>query len=191
MGEVAEFQGRLAGTTAAAEIQAWHLSEYLRGNLHAPYPGPCNATILKVHGLQLAAVGIADADPAAGMSEVALEDPEFGVYQKCVIQGDRLVGVVMAGDTSEFPRYRDLVAGGVELGELRRRLLRGSGPPPLEGRLVCSCNQVGTSTIQRSISRRRQAGDCTLAAVCAESRAGTSCGSCRPEVQALIKGEGG
>jgi ferredoxin-nitrate reductase len=184
IGEVAEFRGRSAGTTAAVEVQARCLAEFLRGNLHEPYRGPLDATILKVEGIQLAAIGVPEA--AEGMSEVALDDPELGVYHKCVVSGGRLVGAIMLGDTSTFGEYRDLVMSGIELDERRATLLRsGAAAPAVDGRLVCSCNRVGERTIARAAEALASRGACDLAALCAETRAGTACGSCRPEVERI------
>ncbi len=186
IGEVAEFRGNTAGTTAAAEEQARQLAESLRGNLHARYRGPVNSSVLKVEGLSLAAIGLSEAGP--GMSEVVLDDPALGIYHKCVIKDDRLVGVIMYGDTDRFADYRELVAKGIELDDLRPTLLRPSaGARAVEGRLVCSCNQVGETTIIRAIGEAAAKGACDLSAVCASTRAGTSCGSCRPEISQLIQ----
>lgn len=183
LGEVADFRGQSAATTAAAERQAWHLVEHLRGNPHAPYPGPQNPNILKVEGLLLASAG--EADPAPGTAEViALQDDALGTYQKLVVRDDRLVGAICVGDLSQFAEYRRLIASGAELDERRAQLLRGGNARPVEGKLVCSCNQVGEDTITRCVA----SGERNLAKVCAATGAGTSCGSCRPEVARLISG---
>jgi ferredoxin-nitrate reductase len=181
IGEVADFQSQAATTTAAAERQAWHLVEYLRGNPHAPYRGPINSNILKVHGVQLASIGETDPrDP--GSQSLVFEDAELGIYQKLVIQDDRLIGVLLFGDTTGFAAYRELVASGTELEDRRATLLRGNAATPVEGRLVCSCNQVGEDTLLREI-----AGGCSsVAQLCAKTTAGTACGSCRSEVAALL-----
>jgi ferredoxin-nitrate reductase len=181
IGEVADFKSQAAATTAAAERQAWHLVEHLRGNPHAPYPGPINSNILKVHGVQLASIGETDPTDASCQSLV-FEDQDRGIYQKLVIKDDRVIGVLLFGDTTGFAAYRDLVASGTELEDRRETLLRGSAAKPVEGRLVCSCNQVGEGTLVREI-----AGGCsTLAQLCAKTAAGTACGSCRSEVGAVL-----
>ena len=184
IGECAEYQGKRVGTTTGAEQQAGALAEFLRGNPHAPFRGAVEANILKVRGLQVASCGQVDSDGEAGLETVVLEDPRRGLYQKAVIKDDRLVGVVMIGSIEGFAEHRELIRSGLELDDQRARLLRlggagGSGP---RGRLVCSCNQVGAEDITALI----KSGTCELAAVCAASKAGTSCGSCRPEVQQLI-----
>ena len=178
MGEVAEFQGAAAHTTAASEVQAKHVVEWLRGNPHAPYPGPFDANLLKIEGVPLASAGETDPDP--GTAEIiTFEDVHTGVYQKAVVRNDRLVGILLFGDTSGFPAYRDLIANGVELEDRRSSLLRGSGTSaPVEGALICSCNQVGTGTIERLVRE----GITDLPTLCARSQGGTGCGSCRPEV---------
>ncbi len=182
LGEVADFRGQSAATTAAAERQAWHLVETLRGNPHAPYPGPQNPNILKVEGVLLGAAGEVDPDP--GTAEVVtLLDEALGTYQKLVVRNDRLVGAICVGDLSSFADYRRLIATGTELDDRRATLLRGGAAKPIEGKLVCSCNQVGEDTITRCIA----GGERNLAKVCAATGAGTSCGSCRPEVARLIE----
>ena len=57
---------------------------------------------------------------------------------------------------------------------------------PIEGKLVCSCNGIGEDTITRTVREQTAAGSCSLNSVCAATRAGTSCGSCRPEVGKLL-----
>lgn len=182
LGEVSDYQGTAAGTTAAAERQAWHLVEDLRGNLFAPYRGALNSNILKVHGVQLATVGDTDPDDPTTQT-VIFEDVEAGIYQKAVIKDDRLIGVLLFGDTTGFATYRDLVANRTELEDQRATLLRGgSAATAVDGALVCSCNRIGANTITKAIAD----GCTTLAAVCAKTAAGTSCGSCRPEVAQLL-----
>jgi ferredoxin-nitrate reductase len=186
IGEVAEWNGKVAGTTAAAEAEARELVEFLRGNLHSPYRGPFNANILKVHGVPCASAGDTE-DDQPGTQSVIYHDPFAGIYQRAVVRDDRLIGIVMYGDTAGFAAYAKLIDSGTELDEKRATLLRGGGGvAPIEGRLVCSCNGIGEDTIKRTITTQVAAGACSLASVCASTRAGTACGSCRPEVNKLI-----
>ena len=66
----------------------------------------------------------------------------------------------------------------------RLELLRSNKKAePVIGKLVCSCGGVGEGNIIGKI-----AGGCTdLKALCAASGAGQGCGSCRPEVQAILE----
>ena len=51
------------------------------------------------------------------------------------------------------------------------------------GAIVCSCFSVGVNQIQHAVL---EGGLVTVDAVGAALSAGTNCGSCRPEIQALI-----
>ena len=53
-----------------------------------------------------------------------------------------------------------------------------------KGETVCACFQVGANQIRIAIT---DAGCITAAAVGATLRAGTNCGSCRPEIERMIR----
>jgi len=53
---------------------------------------------------------------------------------------------------------------------------------PDHGAIICSCENVGTLTIQSAISGGAHSVDAIGKATCA----GTNCGSCRPELQAML-----
>src|SRR5262245_23170946 len=62
------------------------------------------------------------------------------------------------------------------------------GAPPPVDRLpdsaqICDCNAVSKGRIVQAVLE----GARSLSAVCELTRAGTGCGSCRPEVQSLIE----
>ena len=66
----------------------------------------------------------------------------------------------------------------------RHALLSGreGGDTAPRGRIICSCFSVGERTIDDAI-----AGGChTLAALGAKLKCGTNCGSCIPELKALL-----
>jgi ferredoxin-nitrate reductase len=167
------------------------LAEFLRGNDHAPFRPTPSANILKIHVLSLAAAGATDPspdDPALPANEietVTLLDSRHRFYQKCVIHKDRLIGAICMGDTQNFSQYLEWIAAGTELEDLRRTLLRpGAGAaPPLDGPLICSCHHVGAGTIASAAADNHY----SLPQVCAATRAGTGCGSCKPEIARLIK----
>jgi ferredoxin-nitrate reductase len=189
IGECAEHEGQTYGTTPAAEAQARALAEFLRGNEHAPYRGTVTANILKIPGLSLAAAGITD-PPELAPGEtpyevVTLHDPRSRYYQKCVVQNDRLVGAICLGDTANFSQYLEWISSGLELEDSRQTLLRpGAGAArPVKGTLVCSCHHVGAGTIEDAAP----GAGYDLGRVCSATRAGTGCGSCRPEVLAIVQ----
>jgi ferredoxin-nitrate reductase len=89
-----------------------------------------------------------------------------------------VIGAICLGDLGPWPHLLDLCQSGVELDELRDQVLAPGGGQPVAGRLVCSCMQVGETTIAEAA----RSHGCDPARVCAATRAGTGCGSCRPEV---------
>lgn len=198
IGEVAEFSYRAtsgrtgsaaASTTAAAALQGRHLAEVLRGNPHHPYAGPFNQNLLKIHGFPLASCGETDPGglpPVAGAPPaevVTVHDPALGVYQKVVIRADRVVGALCIGDLAPFPGLARMVETGTELDEARSTLLRGKAAAPPDGRLVCSCNQIGEHTLRREIT----AGCRNVDQLVERTLAGAGCGSCRPEIARLAR----
>ena len=143
--------------------------------------------MLKIPGTAVATVGLtAPGDGAGeGFEEVTLLDRRMGYYKKCVVRHDRLVGAVLIGDTAEFAAFRRLIESGSELDEQREQLLRPAAaglPGTPRGRLVCSCHGVGGDDLRAAVG----SGCTTLAELCAATRAGTGCGTCRPEVAAVL-----
>ncbi|MGO4906998.1 molybdopterin-dependent oxidoreductase [Pseudorhodobacter sp. W20_MBD10_FR17] len=59
---------------------------------------------------------------------------------------------------------------------------RPAGNTPDEGAILCSCFSIGVNAIQRAIAD----GANSLAEIGARTCAGTNCGSCRPEITALL-----
>src|SRR5262249_1845607 len=124
VGECAQVGEHLAGTTAEADAQARALAEYFRGNDNAPYTPAPTANILKLRGMQPPAAGITDPDPAQNFETVLFHDAGRRLYQKCVIQDDRLVGTICLGDTARFQEFLRHMTTGIELEDLRDTLLR-------------------------------------------------------------------
>ncbi|GEO10939.1 hypothetical protein SAE01_34350 [Segetibacter aerophilus] len=185
IGEIAEFKGFLYGITAAAEQQADIVAKHLNGDISNFYEGSLLMNILKMHGTDLCSLGLPEApanDPA--YEEVVFIDKAKRYYKKCVIHNDRLVGAILIGDKTEFLEYRDLIQHKIELSEKRLELLRsGKKAEPVIGKLICSCGSVGEGNIENKIRE----GCTELKSLCTASGAGMGCGSCRPEVLAILE----
>ncbi len=121
---------------------------------------------------------------STGYEEILFIDKSQGYYKKCIIHNDRLVGAVMVGDKAEFAEFKSLIENKLELSEQRLKLLRsGKKGEPVIGKLVCSCNSVGEGNLTRLID-----GGChVLQELCRQTGAGLGCGSCKPEIQQLIR----
>jgi ferredoxin-nitrate reductase len=188
LGEVAEFEGQLHGTTAAAEEQANIGAAHLAGDVQAIYAGSVSQNILKVSGFKLASVGMVR-PPADDMSyeEIVFLDRAARVYSKCVVRDERLIGALLVGDQRELPRLRDLIRSGEELGTRRATLLRSGASRPNTGggKIVCSCMSVDEETLGSACA----AGAETLEKLMGVTTAGTGCGSCRPEMMSLLRSQ--
>lgn len=185
IGEIAEHNKMLYGITATAEEQASFLVRFLNGDISTPYTGSTLMNILKVEGLDICSVGLTEIPNAAeGYEEIVFTDVNKRTYKKCIILQDKLVGTILIGNKEEFVEYRDLIRNKQELGEKRDKLLRSSGESKkVLGKLVCSCNSVGEGNIKEAFL-----GGCTeFNAICTQTGAGTGCGSCRPEVKAILE----
>jgi ferredoxin-nitrate reductase len=185
VGEIAEFRGFLYGITAAAEQQAEIVARHLSGDISQYYEGSLLMNILKMHGTDLCSLGLPEAPPNdPAYEEVVFIDKAKRYYKKCIIHNDRLVGAILIGDKTEFLEFRDLIQNKTELSEKRLALLRSNKKAePVIGKIVCSCGGVGEGNIINKIAE----GCTELKTLCAASGAGQGCGSCRPEVQAILE----
>jgi ferredoxin-nitrate reductase len=185
IGEIAEHNGKTLGITSAAEKQADALARFIHGDLQSRYEAAVPMNILKLSGLDLCSIGIPEI-PAnnEGYDEILFIDKASRYYKKCIIKDDRLVGAILVGDKTEFAEFKNLIENKVELSEKRLQLLRsGRKSDPVMGKLVCSCNQVGEGNLDRLIDH----GHKNLNALCEHSGAGSGCGSCKPEIQEILK----
>lgn len=183
IGEIAEFEGILYGITAAAEQQAHVVARYLQGDIASFYKGSLFMNIIKIHGFDLCSIGIPEC-PNEDYEEIIFLDKAKRYYKKCIIHQDRLVGAILIGDKTEFQEFRELIANKIELNEKRLQLLRsGKKAEPVLGKLVCSCNNVGSENLKNKINE----GCTELKQLCSLTGAGTGCGSCRPEVQRILE----
>ncbi|GAA0892499.1 hypothetical protein GCM10009122_21780 [Fulvivirga kasyanovii] len=194
LGEIAEFEQKLNGITAAAEEQADICARYISGDLSATYKGSVSMNILKFSHLDLCSIGIPEVPTnAKDYDEIIFLDRSQLYYKKCIVKGDKLVGTILMGDKLEFAEFKELIDSGTELSEKRMQLLRSNKrPEPVSGKLVCSCNNVGKGNIEQAIAKGCQ----SLNEICQKTGAGLGCGSCKPEVQrilenSLVKSEAG
>ncbi|MEO0472117.1 MAG: (2Fe-2S)-binding protein, partial [Bacteroidota bacterium] len=184
IGEIAEFYQKLYGITAAAEQQADSLARYLTGDLASVYQGSVLMNILKFDDFNLCSVGdILHPANDQEIEEVIFTDLSQRYYKKCIVRNDRLIGAILLGDKAEFAEFKALIEDKIELSDKRNELLRAqSGAKPVLGKLLCSCNQVGSGNLKEAIA----AGCTDLNDLCKQTGAGLGCGSCKPEVKAIL-----
>ncbi len=190
VGECAQHRGEVYGLVAPVWEQAVVLAEHLTGtNPHAAYEGSRTGTALKVAGIDVVAMGIKG--PEHEDDEfVQFYDPRSGIYKSIVVRDDRLVGAMLLGDVSRATTLTQAFDGRIEIPADRAALLFDLGDPqgadvaadlPDETQ-VCNCNGVSKGDIVSCVHD----GAGTLAQVCARTRAGKGCGSCKSLVADIV-----
>jgi ferredoxin-nitrate reductase len=182
VGECVEHRGTVYGLWAPAAAQARVAGASLSGD-PAGFQGESPATNLKVGGVDLFAGSARDA--SAG-DELVWIDGRRGVYRKLTLDGERLAGAILLGDVSGARELSSLLRSGEPVPE---KLLAPPGaaveaPKPGPDDLVCSCNAVSRGEIEAAVRAR---GLRSATEVGRETRAGTGCGSCVREIEALLR----
>jgi nitrite reductase (NADH) large subunit len=191
VGECAQHRGATYGLATPIREQTAVLADRLTGaDPAARYGGSTLVTRLKVSGVELATIGIAE--PEHENDEVArFSEPRRGVYKSAIVRDGKLVGAILLGDLAKAPFLTQAFDQGTALPKDRAALLFDlAGPPPELGATgqpddaeVCRCNGVSKGAIRASVL----AGQRSLPQVAAATRAGTECGSCRAQVVQLIE----
>ena len=194
VGECAAHRGIAYGLVAPlfeqGKVCATHLAEFGIGR----YTGSQTSTKLKVTGIDLFSAGnFAGGDDC---EEIVMNDPYGGVYKKLVIQGDKLVGACLYGDTVDGSWYFKLLREGRAIADIRDKLMFGEsniGDAGHQGNTraaamadsdeVCGCNGVNKGTICKAIKDK---GLFTLDEVRKHTKASASCGSCTGLVEQLL-----
>ncbi|MGI8430089.1 MAG: molybdopterin-dependent oxidoreductase [Solirubrobacteraceae bacterium] len=183
VGECAEHRGVVEGLWAPIAEQAQVAGATIAGD-PAGYHGMVPATTLKVAGVGLFAGGVSSATSA--QDELVFSDSRRGVHRKLVLEGDRLAGALLVGDTAQARRLSEFLRSGEPLpGELLESGGTGGDAAVASDpeTLVCSCNTVTRGTIESAIAAN---GLTTVTAVGRATRASTGCGSCACDVEAIL-----
>jgi NAD(P)H-dependent nitrite reductase large subunit len=192
IGECAQHRGRVYGLVAPVWEQVQVLADRLtRRKPDALYRGSSASTKLKVAGVELAVMG--ERDPVEEDDEVvSYAEPSRGVYKKLIVRNNRLAGAIVIGDGAIVPGLIQAYRESRLLASSRAQLLfpvAGNDPTPLSADRVpdtaqiCDCNAVTKADIVEAVLT----GARSLQAVIDVTRACTGCGSCRPQVQAIVE----
>ncbi len=191
IGECAQHRGHVYGLVAPLWEQAQSLAERLTNhNPQVIYQGSQVSTKLKVMGVELAVMG--EKEPSHESDEVVTyAEPSRGVYKKLIVQDGRLAGAILLGDGLATPRVLQVFDRREVLPENRAELLFSlageskaiSVADLPDSAQICNCNGVSKGKIIAAV----QAGKRSLKMLCDATRAGTGCGSCKPQVQELLE----
>jgi nitrite reductase (NADH) large subunit len=195
LGECAEADGQVFGLVAPLYEMAGVVAAQLADDATASFKSSATATKLKVTGISLYSAG--DFAEAKDREEIVLRDAARGLYRRLVLKDNRIIGVVMYGDTADGPWFFDQLKRGTDVGDMRERLIFGQGYAggiPLDPAAaiaalpddaeICGCNGVCKGKITGAIAGL---GLKTLDEVRAHTKASASCGSCSGLVEQLLK----
>ena len=191
IGECACWQGRVFGLVAPGYKMAQVASAHLIGE-SAKFEGADMSAKLKLMGVDVGSIGDAKAKTIGCRSYVYL-DENMPVYKKLVVSNDnkKLLGAVLVGDTTDYSNLLQLMLNNMDLPEHPDSLILPShaGAKPALGAdalpdtaQICSCFDVTKAKIVQAI----HAGCHTVAAIKAETKAGTGCGGCIPLVTQIL-----
>jgi nitrite reductase (NADH) large subunit len=189
VGECAEHRGVTYGLVAPLYEQAAVLAAHLAGEQGGAFLPVPTATQLKVAGVDLFAGG--RTTPESGDQEVLLRDDGQGVYKKLVLRDEAVVGVALLGDLGPMAAAGDALVRGVKVADRLALLGVGRDDDAVPGAdlpdeaIVCGCNGVSKAAILAAI--RRDGGCTSRACIGRCTRASTSCGSCAPVVEGLLR----
>ncbi len=192
LGECVEHNGAIFGLVAPLYDQAKVLAKTLLGE-EATFVNKEVSTKLKVTGCDLFSAG--DFAEGEGREDIVFRDPARGVYKRLVLEGNRIVGAVMYGDTGDGAWFYNHIKEGTDVAEMRDTLIFGpafqggatadplaAGAAVPDDAEICGCNGVCKGTIVEAIEGG--AGD--LAAVRATTKASNSCGTCTGLVEQVL-----
>ena len=191
VGECVQHRGETYGLVAPLWEQARVLADHLTGaNPQAAYHGSRVATKLKVAGVDVASMGLREAERDTDET-VVFSEPRRGVYKSVIIRDDRLVGATLVGDVKKVAFLMQAFDRGLALPEERVALLFDLGGPPAEvsaaeldpGAQVCNCNGVSKQTLVDTV----QGGCKTVSGVMDQTRAGKGCGTCKSLVAQIVE----
>jgi assimilatory nitrate reductase catalytic subunit len=127
-------------------------------------------------------------DPESARAQwIEYQDEAAGSYRAAVLLDGRLEVYLLLERTAKIPARGWLIEqfGQDQIGMAERRsLLRGQPPQGNHdpGPTICACFSVGANAIAEAI----RSGCVSVEAVGQRLRAGTNCGSCRPEISRMI-----
>ncbi|MFH5227874.1 FAD-dependent oxidoreductase [Antrihabitans spumae] len=191
IGDCAEHRGIVNGLVRPAWEQADVVADLIsERDIGSRYLGTDNVVRVKAHGIDLASMGLIDAETNSRSHEVvSIADSARGTYAKLVIADDRLVGALLINTPHAAGTVAQLYDRQTVVPSDRLALLVGRGAVPADAdlprmpddALVCRCNSISKGAVTAAIMR----GEDTVAALARSTRATTGCGGCVDLVGAL------
>lgn len=194
VGECIEFESHCYGLVAPLYDQAKILGKTLAAQETIGFVHPETATKLKVTGVDLYSAG--DFAEGDDREDIILRDAMQGIYKRLILQDNRIIGVVLYGDTEDGPWFFQHVKDKTDISEMRETLIFGpafqGGAPvdPLQAVAalpddteICGCNGVSKCDIINAIDEKSLSN---LDDVRAHTKASASCGTCTGLVEKIL-----
>jgi nitrite reductase (NADH) large subunit len=185
IGECAEHRGKIYGIVPPIWEQCAVLADVLAGSSpQKKYEGSKLYAKLKVAGVDVASMG--QVNPTLDTDDVVqvIEDRKSS-YRKLVTRDGKLIGAHFVGNTDAaaqvvqmFDKDEQLPANVLEA-LCSSSAIGGADADPQ----ICNCNKVNRSVILKCI----QDGCDNVEAIGLSCKAGTGCGSCRPQLATMLE----
>ncbi|WGY45277.1 nitrite reductase large subunit NirB [Vibrio sp. ABG19] len=195
IGECASWNQQFFGLVAPGYKMATVAVDHLAGN-DSSFSGADMSAKLKLLGVKVGSIGDANGR-TPGCKSYVYQNEEQEVYKRIIVSedGKKLLGAVLVGDTADYGDLLQLKLNDIELPKHPDTLIlpahAGAEKPALgadalpDSAVICSCFDVTKGKIAHAVAQ----GCHTLAAVKAETGAGTGCGGCIPLVTSVLNAE--
>lgn len=190
VGECAEHNGIAYGLVAPLYEQGIALAEHITGGQGKGYQGSVLSTQLKVAGCDLFSGGKIHEDE--NTQAIIVHDQFSKLYKKILVTDNKIVGVVLYGDASDGNRLFNMLKKQADISEYTSSSVLSKAGQDGEEDLVasmsaedtvCGCNGVTKGTIVHSILEQ---GLTSFEEVKGCTKAGGSCGKCKPMVESIL-----
>ncbi|OIJ13902.1 nitrite reductase large subunit [Anaerobacillus alkalilacustris] len=188
VGECVEHRGMVYGLVKPLYEQGKVLAKSVCQNETEGYKGSVLSTQLKISGVDLFSVGQLNEDDTT--KTIKVYDELEGIYKKIIFKGNKMIGAVMFGDTSDGSRILDMIIKQKDITDLEN--VQMFQPPNMtetqveamdSSNIICQCNSVSKGKIIEACQKN---GITTIDEVKKCTKASGSCGSCKPLVQDLL-----
>lgn len=123
----------------------------------------------------------------SGADALDYQDLRRGVSKRICLRAGRLIAARLFGETETLDWLRALLLAGTDIQPYRHALFAPTVPQQLSAwvpsHTVCTCLGVSETVICAAIAQGAKSVE-AVAQVCG---AGSECGSCRPEISALLR----
>lgn len=190
VGECAEHNGKVYGLVAPLYEQGKVLADHLTNKETNGYKGSTTFTSLKVSGCDLYSAG--QIVENAEIKGIEIFNSVDNNYKKIFLKDGNVVGAVLYGDIDDGSRFYNMMKKGESTEDytLVSLLTIGGEEASLsiadmaDDETICGCNGVDKGTIVNAITEN---GFTTVEEVTAKTKAGNSCGKCKPQIAQILQ----